>query len=441
MIPPKPAARPERVSRLRYLWLFRQDILSAQPAKLYRAKMAEFRAPFLRSVLINTPDLVREVLIDRPADFPKSSRITAGLKRLLGNSVFVTNGATWARQRRIVDQCFGPDELKRVFPAMVEAAEGAAGRLPDGEIDIEPEASRTAADVIFRTLFSIPIDEPTATATYDAFRAYARAQPLLTPRAFLPFLPAFHRRRTRTAAREVRRLIRHLVAGRAAALKAEEAPLDLATRLMTATDPETGCTLSEADALDQVAIFFLAGHETSAAALSWALWLIADDEALQSRIVAEWQDFSRQGSFAALAKLPTARAVFRETLRLYPPVPMMVRETTRPETFRNRRLPKGTQVVISPWHIHRHEDYWDAPDAFEPGRWAEKPLREHYLPFSAGARVCPGASFALAEGVVCLSAIAAGHRIERAGMPVPVAHLTTRSRDGIRLRFSPRRGV
>src|SRR6056297_169255 len=431
MIPPKPAARKGRVSRLGYLRLFRRDILSAQPEKLYRAKMAEFRAPFLRSVLVNTPELVREVLIERPGDFPKSSRVIAGLRRLLGNSVFVTNGETWAHQRRIVEQCFGAPELRRVFPAMLEAGSAAADRLPDGETDVEPHASRAAADVIFRTLFSIPIDEPTATATYNAFRAYARSQPLLTPRALLPFLPAFHRRRTRVAAAEVRRLIGRLVSDRAAAIDAGDAPSDLATRLMTATDPETGEPLSEADALDQVAIFFLAGHETSAAALSWALWLVAGDGVA----------FSEDPGFAALSRLSTARDVFRETLRLYPPVPMMVRETSAPETFRGRRLPKGTQVVLSPWHIHRHEDYWEAPDAFDLSRWAEKPRREHYLPFSAGPRVCPGASFALAEGVVCLSGIVARHRIARRDTPVPVAQLTTRSLDGIRLTFSPRRGA
>jgi len=429
------------MSRLAYLRAFRRDILSAQPEKLYRAKMAEFRAPFLRSVLINTPELVREVLIARPGDFPKSSRVTAGLERLLGHSIFVTNGANWARQRAIVEQCFGAAELRRAFPAMVAAAEDASRRLPDGETDIEPEASRLAADVIFRTLFSLPIDEPTATATFEAFRAYAESQPLLTPRAFLPFLPAWHPGRTRAAAEEVRRLIGALVAERAAAIAAGGAPEDLATRLMTATDPGTGAALSEREALDQVAIMFLAGHETSAAALSWALWLVADDWALQRRIAEEWRGFDAGGAFSGLAALATARDVFRETLRLYPPVPMMVRETTQAETFRKRGLPRGTQVVISPWHIHRHEDFWRAPDAFEPGRWAEKPLREHYLPFSAGPRVCPGASFAMAEGVLCLSAIVARHEIGRCETPVPVAHLTTRSRDGIRLRFTLRRGA
>lgn len=126
MRPPKPVPRRGRVSLWRYLQMFRRDILSAQPEHLYRAKMAEFRAPFLRSVLVNDPDIVRDVLIERPAQFPKSPRVTAGLERLLGRSVFVTNGDTWARQRRIVDQCFGAEELKRVFPAMLDAGAAAA---------------------------------------------------------------------------------------------------------------------------------------------------------------------------------------------------------------------------------------------------------------------------------------------------------------------------
>ncbi|MEL7025825.1 MAG: cytochrome P450 [Pseudomonadota bacterium] len=438
---PKPVARQGRVSLWRYLKLFRQDILSAQPERLYRAKMAEFRAPFLRSVLVNDPEVVRQVLVERPNAFPKSGRVTAGLRRLLGNSVFVTNGETWARQRRIVNQCFDAQELKRVFPMMVGAADAAARRLPIGTCDVEPHTSRAAADVIFRTLFSTPIDDDTSKAVYDAFRDYAQAQPLVTPAAFFRNLPAFHRTRARRAAREVRQTIGRLVSKRAAAIADGQAPEDLGTRLMTATDPETGLTLGPKDTLDQVSIMFLAGHETSAAALSWALYLVAGDNGLQTKIATEWRAFLKDGTFSGLSKMPTARDVFRETLRLYPPVPMMVRETTRGETFRKRNLPKGTQIVLSPWHLHRHEEYWPDPDSFDPSRWSHPPKRDHFMPFSAGPRVCPGASFAMAEGVVLLSAIVARHKIARREEPIPVAHLTTRSKDGIRLAFSPRDGA
>ena len=127
MIPPKPPSRPEKVSLLKYVRLFRQDILSAQPAKLYRAWMAEFKTPFFRSYMINQPSLVKTVLNERPRDFPKSDRIGAGLRPLLGNSVFVTNGETWERQRRIIDPAFEGGRLRDTFPAMWAAGQAVTG--------------------------------------------------------------------------------------------------------------------------------------------------------------------------------------------------------------------------------------------------------------------------------------------------------------------------
>ena len=164
--PPKPPSRPDKVSLWRYIRLFRADILSAQPARLYRAWMAEFRTPFFRSFLANDPALVRRVLRERPDDFPKSDRIGAGLRPLLGNSVFLTNGATWKRQRRIIDPAFEGGRLRDTFPAMWAAGERAVDRFgragQDGAFDVEPETSHAAADVIFRTLFSIPIEHEVA---------------------------------------------------------------------------------------------------------------------------------------------------------------------------------------------------------------------------------------------------------------------------------------
>ena len=127
--PPKPASRPDKVSLRRYARLFRADSLSAQPARLYRAWMAEFRTPFFRSYLINQPELIKTVLKDRPDDFPKSDRISEGLRPLLGKSVFLTNGETWKRQRRIIDPAFEGGRLREVFPAMWDAAEATATRL------------------------------------------------------------------------------------------------------------------------------------------------------------------------------------------------------------------------------------------------------------------------------------------------------------------------
>uniref|UniRef100_UPI0040489729 cytochrome P450 n=1 Tax=Yoonia sp. TaxID=2212373 RepID=UPI0040489729 len=449
MMPPKPPSRPEKVSLLRYVRLFRQDILSAQPAKLYRAWMAEFRTPFFRSYLINDPTLIKRVLNERPGDFPKSDRIGAGLRPLLGESVFLTNGAVWKRQRRIIDPSFEGGRLRDTFPAMWAAGEASVARLTalaDGSPrEIEAETSHAAADVIFRTLFSIPIEDDIASRVFDEFRNYQRSQPILNLAAFVKgpkWMPRFFRSQTRQTAKAIRGLITDLTTARLAQIKSGAAPDDLATKIMTTAEPETGETFSVDEMVDQVAIFFLAGHETSASALAWTLYLMALYPEWQEKVAAEANGLTQD--FGAVSKLRVARDVFRESLRLYPPVPMMVRETTVPETFRKREVPIGAQVVLSPWHLHRHERLWDNPDGFDPTRWAtpvgKTSAREAYMPFSAGPRVCTGAGFAMIEGVLLLALLVRAFRFEIVAdqTPEPVAHLTVRSKDGIWLRFVPR---
>ncbi|SFA74557.1 Cytochrome P450 [Poseidonocella pacifica] len=442
--PPKPVPRAERVSLLRYARLFRRDILSAQPARLYRARMADFKTPFFRSVLLNEPSLVDEVLRQRPGDFPKSDRVGEGLRPLLGRSVFVTNGDDWARQRRIIDPAFEGGRLRESFPAMRDAADAAAERLgarAGTRVEIEAEASHAAADVIFRSLFSLPIDDDDAARVFAAFQAYQRSAPVLNLAALLPlprWMPRPFRRGTRSQARKIRALISDLTAARAEQIAQGSAPYDLATKIMTTVDPETGAGFTTEEMIDQVAIFFLAGHETSASALAWALYLVAGAPEWQTR-VAEEARANPVEQLSDLSRLQLTRDVFRETLRLYPPVPMMVREALRPETFRGRDFPRGTQVVVSPWHLHRHERHWHDPDGFDPSRWRREMPRQAFVPFSAGPRACPGAGFAMAEGVLLLSRLLREFTFAPAETPVPIAQLTVRSRDGIFLNVTHRR--
>jgi cytochrome P450 len=449
VIPPKPAARQDKVSLWRYLKLFRQDILSAQPQRLYRAWMAEFKTPFFRSYLVNQPELVDLVLKGRPMDFPKSDRVSEGLRPLLGRSVFVTNGAEWERQRRIIDPAFEGGRLRDTYPAMWAAARAAVDRMEGhvGQvIDIEPETSHVAADVIFRTLFTIPIEHEIASQVFHEFRAYQRSQPILNLAAFIPlpkWMPRFFRKDTKDSARLIRRLITQLTAERMEAIRAGTAPDDLATKIMTTADPKTGETFTTEEMVDQVAIFFLAGHETSASALGWTLYLMALYPEWQEKVAAEAEAL-KTGDFSEVSALKISRDVFREALRLYPPVPMMVRETTQPECFRDRNIPKGSQIVLSPWHQQRHERLWDNPDGFDPERTKTEEGRASsrcaYMPFSAGPRVCTGAGFAMVEGPLILSMLLKHFRFKLtdSAPPIPVAHLTLRSANGIYLEVARR---
>ena len=448
-MPPKPLPRPDKVSLWRYLRMFRKDILSAQPAKLYRAWMAEFRTPFFRSYLVNDPELVKEVLVRNPDAFPKSDRIGAGLRPLLGNSVFLTNGDEWKRQRRIIDPAFEGGRLRDTYPGIRDAADAGVDRLaglsPDTPQEIEAVTSHIAADVIFRTLFSIPIEDATAQEVFDAFRAYQRTQPILNLAAFIPgpaWMPRFFRSETRKNATKIRNLITKLTQDRLDLIAAGQAPDDLATKILTTKDPVTGETFSLDEMIDQVAIFFLAGHETSASALAWALYLLAQNPDWQDKLRQEADGFG--GDFADLSKLKHTRDVFRETLRLYPAVPMMVREAAVPQTFRGRSVKRGAQIVLSPWHLHRHTRLWDNPDGFDPARWdtenGKACARDAYMPFSAGPRICSGAGFALIEGVVVLARLLKAYEFDIVDgrVPVPVAHLTVRTTTGIWLRIRPR---
>jgi len=328
---------------------------------------------------------------------------------------------------------------------MYNAAQAMVDRLSCGVHEVEEMASFASADVIFRTLFSIPIEDEIASAVFHEFRKYQREQPILNVAAFVPlpkWMPRFHSLQTKSAARTIRRLIKDLTQMRMEKIRAGTAPLDQATKIMTTEDLQTGQRFDTAEMVDQVAIFFLAGHETSASALAWSLYLMA--------LYLDWQDRLAEEAcilnedFSSISRLRLTRAVFREALRLYPPVPMMVRETPKPETFWERVLKKGSTIVISPWYLHRQNRLWDYPDDFDPDRWESENgktcQREAFIPFSAGARVCPGAGFAMIEGVLLLANVLKSYRVSTEGCdtPVPVAHLTVRAQLGIYLKFDKR---
>jgi cytochrome P450 len=450
-----PPDRPEGTSFLGAWCRARRNLLSALPRKLYRAWLTEVRTPWYSSYMPNQPDLVRRVLVERPDDFPKSDLVRRIAGDLLGQSVFVTNGEKWKRQRRIIDPSFGGGRLREAFGPMLRAARDLEARLADRAggrpVEIEFEASHAAADVIFRTLFSRPIATDMASQVFHAFRSYQLAAPMLSPADLMripDWIPRLGPRRWRKgrAARRIRRLLAAFVEQRRREIDAGTAPRDLATAIMTTRDPVTGEGFDEAEMADQMAIFFLAGHETSASALAWALWCMANCPDVQERMHAEAAPvFAGEPGPGDLRRLAFTRDVFRETLRLYPPVPMMIREAVCPATMRDKRIEPGSPVILSPWHLGRHERIWDRPHVFDPDRWAgaegRRCAREAWIPFSTGPRVCTGAGFAMQEGVLLLGLLAARFRFAPAGrVPEPMAHLTVRSRNGIWLAVERRQG-
>lgn len=418
--------------------------------KSYTMKLGEVHIPALSFYVANELPLVRRVLEEEVADFPKHGFLRGLLDPLIGNSVFAASGGEWAEQRAMVNPAFGHTALKRVFASMSAAVDDFVARLGAEDlsqpVEIEPFVTHVAADIIFRTLFSRPLTEAESRAIYDGFQAYQRhAQRAVMLRLYR--LPQFgYDRRAKRDAGRIHDVFAAEVAARFAATRERgerpggEDGGDILQALIDARHPETGRVFTQAGVMEQISTIFLAGHETSASAISWALYLLARDPALQEQVRGE----AGAGPLAyeQLRGMSVTRDVFRETLRLYPPVSFLVREVTCPVTMRDKQLKQGAMVVVSPWLIQRSRDNFAEPHGFDPGRFTDPDqaaaCRHAYLPFGKGPRLCVGAGFANQEALLTIAAVVRAFRLQPVpGQdPEPISRLTLRTSHGMRLQLT-----
>lgn len=448
--PAYPAPKKARTGVLKFFFSARRSWIDGLYERSYRMQMGELHLPGVDLYMVNDPTVVKRVLQEESGDFPKSAMLGDALRPLLGDSVFTTNGALWQRQRDMMAPAFARARLQVAFPVMKDAADDMLKRLdtlPDGaEHDVEVEMTFVTADIIFRTIFSQPLKGPDA---HRVFEAFARFQ-ALAPKLMLPAMYGMRWLvwpwdvwRSRRAAHEIRSLLEALIRPRFQEYERDgvSAKADILAAFMAARDAQTGQAFSFDELVDQVAMLFLAGHETSASALTWACYLLAKAPDVQGRVQAEVAAQLQGRSLAQpdLKQLDLTWNVFRETLRLFPPVGFMVRESAKACPMRDKAVPQGASILISPWLIQRHRLWWDAPDAFNPDRYASAATRESlrtaYLPFGAGPRVCIGAAFALQEAVLILASLVGRFRLEAVAghVPQPVGRLTIRSDNGVRL--------
>lgn len=455
--PAYPTPRRNKASGLLMFLSARHSWLDALYERSYRMQMGEVRLPGLDLYMVNEPGLVRRVMVEQAEDFPKSELLGQALEPLLGESIFTTSGEQWRRQRAMMDPAFAQARLQVAFPVMAAATEAMLARLAqlaDGtEHDIEVEMTHVTADIIFRTIFSVPMEGADARRVFDAFARYQA----LVPRLILPSI--FGLRwlvwpwdawRARRAAREIRGLLETLIRPRFEARRAgaEHPQADILAAFLDARD-EQGRAFGFEELVDQVAMLFLAGHETSASALTWACHLLARAPDIQQRVHDEvaTQLGTRAPGAADMKGLTLTRNVFRETLRLFPPVGFMARQARTGCPMRGKQVKAGATVVISPWLIQRQRDGWRDPDAFDPDRHArdDEPgqARAGYLPFGMGPRVCLGAAFALQEATLILAQLMRRWRLKavEGHEPRPVGRLTIRSANGVRLRLHRRAEV
>jgi len=434
-VPPVPPPPDQPLGFRAFLRALRTNALTIWPRDAYRQDSSIRHLLGRKTVLLNAPDAIHHVLVDNHANYRRSRASIRLLRPITGQGLLLSHGESWKLQRRTIAPALAPRVLpmlaRHIVLATQNAIEGLAAET-DRPVDLLAALQNLALDVAGRSMFSLEMRQH-GEAMRRLLREYAErhAQPHLFDMLLPPSVPTFHDLGRRRFQAKWMRLIEDVLRSRLAEPEAET-PRDLFDLLRAARDPETGAGFSRSELRDQVATMILAGHETSAVALFWALTLLAQVPEEQERVAQESDqvDLGPDTAFAALSHLPRARAVVNETLRLFPPAFTLVREAIGPDQVGEIALRRNDVVMIAPWVLHRHEALWDRPNTFDPSRFmpnAPPPPRFAYLPFGAGPRICVGAQFALTEVVIILASICKRFHVSLIDdRPVlPVAIITT----------------
>lgn len=385
------------------------------------------------------PDAIERVLLTNAANYEKPRMVKRVVAPLIGRGLVSSDGELWRTQRKIVAPSFAPGAVTKLTAAMADAAERHAANWPEqGEIDIAATAIATTMAIISETLFS---GDPRLTAPEAARQIeaalLAAGQVRLSAVLGLTWLKLG---RTARKGEQGRRFLRNTLT----AIVRERGPEggdDFIGDVIRNLNARFSGAEATALAIDNAATFYVAGHETTANALAWSVYLLAGEPQVQDRARIE-TIAALQGPAESLPeRLPYLRQVLDEALRLYPPAPRFEREAMADDTLHGVAIRKGDLVSIWPWLLHRHRKLWDAPDSFDPDRFA--PGREaerhrfQYIPFGGGPRVCVGARFATVEALVILAHWLAKRRfgLVEGFVPDPLGAVTLRPRGGMRVRI------
>lgn len=388
--------------------------------------------------MVMEPEALKRVLRDNLANYPKSLVTKLILGPAIGDSLFVAEGAEWHWQRRTAAPVFSHRNVAALGPVMTAAAERACGRLVPGRAaNLFDEMVTATFEVIADVTFSSG-DGFDRAAVHRAIEQYIGQTAKVSVLDILGapgWVPRPHRMVTGAAMRQTKRLADQAIEARRAA--GARLPPDLLDLLMAGADPDSGRKMSTDELRDNLLTFIVAGHETTALTLSWALYLCAFDPGVQAAARAEAQAMlgERAATVTDLPALPLTRRIVDEALRLYPPAAFLSRTAQAPDELCGREVRRGDTVILPIYALHRHHRLWDRPDSFDPSRFADPRAvpRFHYLPFGDGPRICIGASFALQEAVIILATLLARFRFSPVPGrgPKPVMILTLRPEGGV----------
>ena len=423
-------------TQLEAFLVLRRNPLELWGPLAYREGILPGRFLGREQLMLNDPEAIRHVLVDNHENYGRNLGARRVLRPVLGDGLFLAEGKAWRHQRRTIAPSMAPRVMPILARHVVAASAMEEARLASGAgrpTELLPRLQHLALSIAGQSMFSLEMAGFGAEMRAMLLRyAVSYAQPgfldLLLPGSVQSPLD-----RGRAAfRRDWLRFMDRVIDAREQQGRTGEEPRDLFDLLASARDPETGEGFDRAQLRDEVATMILAGHETTAVTLFWACYLAALYPHHAERMAAEASsaDLSADGAAAAIKSLPFTRAFIDETLRLYPPAFLIVREALAADRIAGRDIAAGTVVSMSPWVLHRHHGMWTDPDRFDPARFlpgAPPPPRYAYMPFGAGPRICVGAQFALTEAVIVLARLMRGFRLEffGRGTVIPRGFVTT----------------
>jgi cytochrome P450 len=448
-VPPRPAVPADELGLYRFLIAVRTNALQIWPKSAYEQDVVSGSALGRARFLINAPDAIHHVLVENTANYRRTSATIRILRPIVGKGLLLSEGEDWRHQRRTIAPAMAPRVVSMMARHVALATEETIAQLTAaarrGPVDILATVQFLALEIAARSMFSLEMRQYGAALRRLITRfADKLGRPyfldLMLPAA-IPTLRDLARMRFRA----------HWVGCMDEIIEArlraphEGKPRDLFDMLLAARDPETGKAFSRAQLRDQMATMIVAGHETTALTLFWALYLLASSPADQERVADEVRgiEFDPDSAADALAKLAYTKAVVNESLRLYPPAFALARMAIGPDRLGDVTVPRGALVMISPWVLQRHVRLWKDPDAFNPGRFlSDTPLphRFAYMPFGAGPRICIGAQFALTEACLVLGMMVQRFHVALADLRpvVPRAVIVTQPDHAAPFRLRPR---
>lgn len=424
-------------------------LAAAEPLAIFSRWAAEFgdifyyRAAWLHVYFLNRPDLIEYVLVRHPQNFLKD-RVVQSSRWLLGTGLLTAEGEHWKRQRRILQPAFSRERVNSYAQCMTSCAEQMLAMWRPGDlIDIHQEMMGVTLRVVMRALFGVETAETgKISQAMNTVMVNSTGVRLLLPPAFR-YLPFPGMRSVRGAVQQIDTAVYHIVRERHR--RAAQTHTDLLSILMNARDDD-GNGMSDEQVRDEVMTFVLAGHETTALALCWALYLLSRHEGAERKLHNELDDVlgNRPTSISDLPLLVYTEKVIKETMRLYPPAWSVARTAIDGFELEGYRIPTGANIVMSQWIMHRDPRFFPDPERFDPDRWDTAACRNlpkfAYFPFGGGPRQCIGSSFAVTEAVLLLATIARRFRLVSGDpSPIPaVPSLTLRPQRSIPMRIEVR---